>query len=98
MFVGSADAGIFFSLEACDEEDAPGQYFEILELSRVKVIVVPSEGGKSAAKHVLDNLLKNDEGDYDERWLVLDVDRYNVYQLWESITRNLDSWHLLLNY
>lgn len=26
---------------------------------------------------MLDNLLKNDDNDYDERWLILDVDRYD---------------------
>lgn len=64
-------------LIACEDENASPQYFDFLRLPRVEVRVVPSEGGRSAAKHILDNLVKHDDGDFDERWLVLDVDRYD---------------------
>ena len=75
------DAGFYKDdrrfLIACDDQFAPAQYFDFLAIDRVQVVVVPAKDGKSSANHVLDNLLKSDDGAFDERWLVLDVDRYD---------------------
>ena len=59
---------------ACDDTFAPEQYFGFLKLIRVKVHVVPTVDGTSAAKHVLDRLLEFQHEEDDERWLVLDTD------------------------
>jgi hypothetical protein len=61
---------------ACDDTFAPEQYFGFFKLIRVKVHVVPTIDGTSAAKHVLDRLLGFEYEEYDERWLVLDTDHY----------------------
>ena len=60
---------------ASDDTYAPLQYFSFFPLPRVRLLILPPVDTKSAAKHVLDNLLACDE-DYDERWLLLDVDHY----------------------
>ncbi len=59
---------------ACDDTYAPQQYFDFFRLSRIKIHVVPTEDGTSAAKHVLERLLKFDYETDDERWLLLDTD------------------------
>jgi hypothetical protein len=59
---------------ACDDTYAPKQYFNFLRLSRVQVHVIPTVDGTSAAPHALERLLSFDHKDYDERWLLLDVD------------------------
>lgn len=61
---------------ACDDTYAPEQYFGLFKLIRVKVHVVPTVDGSSAAKHVLDRLLTFEHEADDERWLVLDTDHY----------------------
>lgn len=61
---------------ACDDTYAPAQYFDFFKLVRVKVHVVPTLDGTSAARHVLDRLLEFDHEPDDERWLVLDTDHY----------------------
>ena len=61
---------------ACDDTYAPEQYFGFFKLIRVKVHVVPTVDGSSAAKHVLDRLLTFEHETDDERWLVLDTDHY----------------------
>jgi hypothetical protein len=43
-------------------------------LSRVKIHVVPTLDGTSAAEYVLDRLLSFDYGEGDERWMLLDTD------------------------
>jgi hypothetical protein len=59
---------------ACDDTHAPKQYFEFLTFHRVKVHVVSTEDGTSAAPHVLERLLSYEHEAYDERWMLLDVD------------------------
>lgn len=59
---------------ACDDTFAPKQYFDFFRISRVQIHVVPTQDGTSAAMHVLDRLLKIDHEEYDELWMVLDVD------------------------
>ncbi len=61
---------------ACDDTYAPKQYFDFFKLTRVRVHVVATEQGDSAAKHVLERLLGYRHEDYDERWMLLDVDHY----------------------
>ncbi len=59
---------------ACEDTYAPRQYFDPFQIPRVQIHVVPSEGGRSSPSHVLERLLGFDHEDYDERWLLLDVD------------------------
>jgi hypothetical protein len=59
---------------ACEDTYAPKQYFEFFEIPRVQIHVVPTVGGLSSPRHVLDRLLTIDHAEYDERWLLLDVD------------------------
>jgi len=61
---------------ACDDTYSPEQYFAFFKLARVKVHVVPTVDGTSAAKHVLQRLLEFQYEEDDERWLVLDADHY----------------------
>lgn len=59
---------------ACEDTYAPKQYFDIFEIPRVQIHVVPTEDGRSSPQHVLDRLLNFEHADYDQRWLLLDVD------------------------
>lgn len=63
-------------LIACDDTYVPKQYFKLFELPRVKVLVVETRDGTSAAKHVLTRLLEIPPDSDDERWLLLDTDHY----------------------
>jgi hypothetical protein len=59
---------------ACDDTFAPKQYFSFLRLTRVKIHVVTTTDGTSAASHVLDRLLQFDHEPDDELWMLLDTD------------------------
>jgi hypothetical protein len=59
---------------AYDDTCAPKQYFDFFRIPRIRVHVVPTQDGSSAAKHVLDRLLAVDHDADDELWLVLDTD------------------------
>jgi hypothetical protein len=59
---------------ACDDTYAPKQYFGFFRLTRVQVHVIPTTAGDSAAKHVLERLLKTECDDDDQLWLMLDTD------------------------
>ena len=59
---------------ACDDTFAPKQYFDFLRFTRVKIHVVPTPDGSSAASHVLERLLRFDHDDDDELWMLLDTD------------------------
>ena len=61
---------------ACDDTYAPRQYFESFQWPRVKVHVVPADGGRCAAAHVLDRLVAFDHEPDDELWMLLDTDHY----------------------
>lgn len=65
---------------ASDDTYAPKQYFDMFELPRIKVLVIPTEDGTSSAPHVLarlDEYVKaNGVGENDEQWLLLDTDHY----------------------
>jgi hypothetical protein len=59
---------------ACDDTYAPQQYFGFLRFTRVKIHVVPTVDGSSAAEHVLERLLTFEFEEGDERWMLLDTD------------------------
>jgi len=61
---------------ACDDTYAPKQYFDFFKITRVKVHVVPTEDGTSAAEHVLQRLRNIEHEDDDELWMLLDTDHY----------------------
>lgn len=61
---------------ACDDTYAPKQYFDFFQIPRVQVHVVPTENGASAARQVLDRLLRFDHEEDDELWMLLDTDHY----------------------
>lgn len=59
---------------ACDDTFAPKQYFDFFRITRVKIHVVPTTDGTSAAVHVLDRLLQFEHEPDDELWMLLDTD------------------------
>lgn len=59
---------------ACDDTFAPKQYFDFFQVTRVKIHVVPTPDGSSAASHVLERLLRFDHEEDDELWMLLDTD------------------------
>jgi hypothetical protein len=61
---------------ASDDTYAPKQYFGFFQIPRVQVHIVPTGGGTSAARHVLERLLQFDHEEDDELWLLLDTDHY----------------------
>lgn len=61
---------------ASDDTYAPKQYFDAFEIPRIKVVVVPTTDGTSAAPHVLGRLEAYDFEEWDERWMLLDTDHY----------------------
>jgi hypothetical protein len=73
-----------FFIIASEDTDAPLQYFENLQLPRVKVFVIPTpkNSGLSSPAHVLERLKKafasargrNEVQEHDEFWLLLDTD------------------------
>ncbi|MBI5479497.1 MAG: RloB domain-containing protein [Deltaproteobacteria bacterium] len=89
------DAALFFvATEGAKDEPA---YFRglkdrrVISRSRVRVVVIPSEDGKSAPKHVLDNLEREvyacTRAPQDQHWLVFDRDRWPDAQLHEAVER-----------
>jgi hypothetical protein len=79
------DAKLF--IIATEGEKTEKQYFDIFENPKIRVVVIPSEGGKSAPKYVLERLdsIKNlyDFGEGDELWLMIDTDRWGAAALSE---------------
>lgn len=67
---------------ATEGELTEKQYFSMFNNTRVRVEVIPSEGGKSAPKHVIARLDKYREkyqiGEEDTLWLMVDVDRWQT--------------------
>ena len=68
------DSRLFFV--ACDDTYAPQQYFGFFSIPRIKILVIPTEDGTSAAKHVLKRLRSIDSEEDDELWMVLDTDHF----------------------
>lgn len=79
------DAKLF--IIATEGEKTERQYFDIFENPKIRVVVIPSQGGKSAPKYVLERLdsIKNiyDFGEGDELWLMIDTDRWGAAALSE---------------
>jgi len=64
-------------LVATDDTYAPKQYFDFFEITRIKVVVIPTEDNGSHAQQVVDrirNYKEKDLEEYDERWILLDTD------------------------
>ncbi len=59
---------------ACDDTFAPKQYFDFFRVPRVKIHVVPTTDGTSAAASVLARLVQFDHEPDDELWMLLDTD------------------------
>ncbi|MBN2024214.1 MAG: RloB domain-containing protein [Pirellulales bacterium] len=72
------DARLF--VIATEDTYAPSQYFRLFRNPRIKMRILPTEGGLSSPKHVLDRLdefikeYETDDGD--ELWLLLDTDHW----------------------
>jgi phage major head subunit gpT-like protein len=58
---------------AFDDTFAPKQYFDFYRFPRIKIHVVQTLDGTSAAPHVLDRLLQIDHETDDELWMLLDT-------------------------
>src|SRR6266849_4751622 len=71
---------------ACDDTYAPKQYFEFFKIIRVKIHVVATQDGTSAAEHVLERLRNIDHEDDDELWMLLDTDHYTTGSHLKSFT------------
>lgn len=63
---------------ACEDTYAPKHYFDIFQIPRVQIHVVPTQDGRSSPQHVLERLLAFDHAEHDQRWLLLDIDHRNV--------------------
>lgn len=74
---------------ACDDTYAPKQYFEAYKIPRLQIHVIPTEDGTSSAKHVLKRLLEYESEERDERWMLLDTDRYAQREHLKSFKRAL---------
>ncbi|HEY6327990.1 MAG TPA: RloB family protein [Blastocatellia bacterium] len=65
---------------ATEGEQTEKQYFAMFRSSRIQVRVIPSDGGLSSPRHVLERLdaYRNEFqiGGDDELWLMIDVDRW----------------------
>jgi len=65
---------------ATEDTYAPDRYFGIFKNPRIKVRVLPTEGGRSAPAHVLDRLEEFAQEfqtmEDDELWLMLDTDHW----------------------
>jgi hypothetical protein len=72
------DANLF--VIATEDTHAPAAYFRIFGNPRIKVLVLPTEGGLSAPGHVIERLdqfaREFDLADDDELWLMLDTDHW----------------------
>jgi len=63
---------------ACDDSYAPRQYFDFFKMPRIQVHVEPTPNDENTchAKDVLTRLKNIDYKEYDERWMLLDIDHY----------------------
>jgi RloB-like protein len=74
---------------ACEDTYAPRQYFDFFEIPRIQIHVVPTQDGRSSPRHVLERLLSIEHAEYDERWLLLDVDHRSHGQHVASLAQTL---------
>ena len=72
------DARLF--VIATEDTHAPNEYFRLFRNLRIKVLVLPTAGGRSAPQHVLERLSvfveEFDLGEGDECWLMFDTDHW----------------------
>lgn len=97
------DAVIFIVI--CEGEKREPGYFKFFDslTSQLKVLVFPSEDGKSAPNHMINNAnetlkkLNSDEGAY-ELWFVLDVDRWkkHIHSL-QKECNNRKYWNIAIS-
>ncbi|MEM6300084.1 MAG: RloB family protein [Bacteroidota bacterium] len=97
------DATLF--VVVCEGERTEPNYFKFFDrlTKRVKVEPVPSEDGKSAPKHLIENARKaaakiEAGGDY-ELWIILDMDAWGEAQIREVLKRVRDqgSWQVAIS-
>ncbi len=74
---------------ACEDTYAPKQYFDLVQIPRVQVHVVPTEGGRSSPSHVLERLLAFEHAEDDQRWLLVDVDHRGAGRHLADLTQTL---------
>jgi hypothetical protein len=96
------DAIIFIIV--CEGSHKEPEYFNFFHLltKKIKVIAVPSSGGKSSPSHLIPNALaaidkhNSDEGDY-ELWFVIDVDRWGeqIHELQNEASQN--TWNVVIS-
>lgn len=98
------DARLFFIIAEGDREDKYFHFFNEIN-PRIKVQIVPREGGKSAPKFFLERVNKiKDAGDWsesenDELWFICDVDRWERSQIDElnAICQDVQQWNLAIS-
>ena len=65
---------------ATEGEKTESRYFSIFRSTKLQIVIIPSERGRSAPAHILDNLLRFgrefDLGEGDQLWLAIDRDRW----------------------
>jgi hypothetical protein len=90
----------FYFIIVCEGENREPAYFRFFDgiSSRVKVVPVESEGGKSAPSQLIDNALKKEEeldvsALRDRLWFVIDTDRWGdqIHQIREEC-KNYPHW------
>jgi hypothetical protein len=80
---------------ATEGEKTEPNYFDIFSNdSRIKIEIIPSIGGCSSPKSILNNLKKHIKkedlklkSDYDQLWLVCDVDKWKKRELSNTVTQ-----------
>lgn len=100
----SRDARIFIIV--CEGSNREPDYFDFFDrlTSKIKVKTVPSEGGKSSPKHLIENAIvaenkyNSDQGDY-VLWIVVDVDKWinhgHIHTLFQE-TKN-KNWRIAIS-
>lgn len=97
------DAKIYIII--CEGEKREPDYFKFFDglTSQIKMVIVPSSGGRSAPKHLLENarihqdIIINDGGDY-ELWFVLDLDRWQDHlHTIHNECRRISEWNLSIS-
>lgn len=93
------DATLFIII--CEGEKREPSYFQFFDglTSRIKVVPIPSEDGKSAPKHLIANAYKIIDDvqmqEDDQLWFVLDTDKWRdtIHDLRDAANAN-ENWHV----
>lgn len=89
----------------CEGEKREPEYFRFFDglTSQLKLVIVPSSGGRSAPNHLITearnkkNNIVNDEGDY-ELWFILDLDKWqNQLHRIHQECRDTPEWNLSIS-